>query len=122
MKNLDILTALVAAGDRATQGEWINTKYCIITEEQLVAPNPGIRENGDGIDSDDADFIVSAANARPALRSHLAAVAKLVEAAEYAHCWRHGSDCDVYDAMISKPCNCGLDALRDALKEVDRDG
>ena len=42
-------------------------------------------------------------------------VAALVDAAQYAQVWQHGSDCDVNDAMIPKPCNCGLDRLRTAL-------
>lgn len=138
MKPLDILTALDAAGDKATQGEWrvvVDAQgpnmvmhpsrhgIAIASLTSAFSPACGFHEDWGANDgkspatiserNGNAEFLLLAANARPALKQHLAAVRKLVEAAR--------------ELVDRDPCYCTTGylcracAARAALKEVDRD-
>ena len=124
MKNIDILTALDAAGDQATQGEWHADDGVMDTPngpaqqypEALIIPYA--RSSAAEMDMRDAEFCALAANARPALKAHLAAVARLVEAARVVESeGQHASLCPA-NRLVPKTCDCGREDLIAALKEV----
>lgn len=130
MTHLETLARLVESGDKATQGE------CEMRERRTgqrsfardivgniqrdaigrpLASTPVATVYAGFISSEaNADYILLAANARPALRAHLAAVAKLVEAA--------AATCNHCEGIIWDEEPPGLaeriDALKSALKEV----
>lgn len=115
MKPIDILTALDAAGDEAKQGKWEREFAEEITcDGDIVADFWNIHN---------CTFACDAANARPALKQHLVAVARLVEAARkivaYDETYHNGRT--RFDTSIGVGIGCGdLRALRAALQEVDR--
>lgn len=110
MKPLDVLTALDAAGDRASESDWISLVDTVYNRLGIVVFDAPRTAAGRA----DVRFAVAAANARPALKSHLAAVSRLVAAARGAlaclDAWR--------DVMSPDGEATEIDALRDALKEV----
>jgi hypothetical protein len=132
MKPLDVLTALDAAGDKATQGEWCQSdpefgdhdKSHFVCAGDPDDPSANLIltvEPSSAPDSDmaDARFVVDSANARPALKQHLAAVARLVEAARRL---LNGGDCTCDPAPQGGRIDvCATCEIRAALKEVERD-
>ena len=118
MNPIDILTALVAAGDKATQGRWKRFAAARGAASQVVLE----ADEAQKIcvwpvrSAKDALFIAAAANARPALKAHLAAVARLVEAARRL---LNGGDCTCDPApMGGRIAVCATCEIRAALKEV----
>lgn len=122
MKPLDVLTALDAAGDKATQGKWhaddgvTDTPNGPAQQYPEALTIPYTRSSAAEMDMRDAEFCALAANARPVLKRHLAAVARLVEAARRV---LNGGDCTCDPAVSgSRTDFCGACELRAALKEV----
>jgi hypothetical protein len=121
----------VELAGKATQGEWRSRAdhgdgdgdghdhgHILSGDDPIALVEYG--ENDDG----DERFIIDAANARPALKAHLVAVARLVEAARdaFAYLYPGGSS----PHSLSESCGCPrCDAgryLKIALQEVDREG
>lgn len=103
MKPLDVLTALDAAGKPQEWGHKAHARSKGDAPCSIFDPSRGVCDCG-------LDVI------RPALKAHLAAVARLVEAARRV---LNGGDCTCDPAVSgSRTDFCGACELRAALKEV----
>lgn len=110
MKPLDVLTALDAAGKPQEWGHKAHARSKGDAPCSIFDPSRGVCDCG-------LDVI------RPALKAHLAAVARLVEAARDAFTYLYPGGSSPHS--LSESCGCPrCDAgryLKIALQEVDRD-